>query len=497
MKKAAAIILALMLGIMAGSAQAISYTVDEKFWGQAEQVAVKGTVSFSVTGDETAALSAEEFQLLKQTLPGTILSFAHGMFYGVGGHVVVETADGAEKKLEYLKEEGTLAFGGDLVAHDGTWYTLEEEALSFLSLFGEGESDVPGILDIMQWLEAADEEWQAKAGEKLAQYETRLSMWMNNYAGTAMGQEDGLLYSELNCRIPAEAVKAQILEMLHVFYADGETLSLLGEVLDGTGGEIYLNPAMESVLCDLVSALPMAGEIEVIRRFDSKGQLVLDSIRMPLPPLGNLRALGEWMPGKMESPLFPLEKWTEGSLTVTGRGDLSLSLENDRAEQMLFSANRKENNTYTGQLVMDTLNEDGGMDHVGYAFEYTWQAMDETYSLQTDICERLMQGAITLTPDGQTKGPAQRITLDMTYTTTSEVRSPAYLEAVLVWRDMETEAAIALACNVQTANPFEVGTLAELENVLPLEQLPLEERRQVMETVLFAPLNQAVTMPEL
>ncbi len=280
MKRWMAFVLAAALTALSLPALAASYTVDEKFWGQAGNMAVLGTATFSVSGEETRAMDAETFRLLKSTLPRTVITFSNSSFpdVGTGGKAVIETGDGSEKTLQFITEGKKLALGGDAVSGDGTFYLLETDAAQLLSLLRTDESNLPGLTEILQMFDAAGEEWKAKAQERLSLYETRLSMWMNDYAGTAMGQEDGVLYSELNCILPAAAVKEQMLSLLHIFYADGETLALLGEVLGGTEAEMYLNPAMESVFADLVQALPLEGEIDVIRRFDSKGQLVLDSI---------------------------------------------------------------------------------------------------------------------------------------------------------------------------------------------------------------------------
>ena len=73
-----------------------------------------------------------------------------------------------------------------------------------------GVEPKPGIFELLEMMDNADEAWKEKAKERLAVYETMLSVWMNDYAGTAMGREKDVLYSELKCTIPAEAVKAEI-----------------------------------------------------------------------------------------------------------------------------------------------------------------------------------------------------------------------------------------------------------------------------------------------
>lgn len=108
-----------------------------------------------------------------------------------------------------------------------------------------------------------------------------------------------------------------------------------------------------------------------------------------------------------------------------------------------------------------------------------------------------MQGILQLTPDSETKKAAQRITLDVKYTTKSRGRSASLMVADLVWMDMSTQATIALSMNLQTGGATQVQAVDSLTNTIHVDTWPLEERQAFLEQVLMAVMNQAVPLPEM
>ncbi|MBQ9944397.1 MAG: hypothetical protein IJO67_08540 [Clostridia bacterium] len=478
MKKWLAALMALVMitGCVPGSAA--SYTVDEKFLGQAQNQALTGEIGFLVTGDSSAAMDSALFETLGHMLPETEMTFGITLYPKAprGGYVTRKGADGSEKTVQLLFDDQTLAFGGDAIAAENTYYIMNT------GVPAADENRVPGMADILQMIEGAEESWKERAQDSLGYYQAMLSIWMNEYAGATMGKADDVLYSELSCTIPAAAVKEQVKTMLHAFYTDQQTLQLLMEVMKGTGAEIYLNPAMESVFCMLVDEVQLTGDLTVVRRFDSQGALLLDKFSLPLNP--------------MELPFFPGVKWQRISLEMTGRGDFSFTLEGTAGENVHFSLNKPTEGMVSGRLVLDLPGEDGGLQHTGYTYEGTWQAMEETYTLQTDLCERLMQGTLTLTPDEKTEAPRQQMTLDVRFTTSSGKRDPSFVEANLVWADLEGDATIAVVLTAKTAKPFDVQNLDAIENKVPFQALTEDEQTAVLQQIMFMALDQAALLPE-
>lgn len=443
--------------------------VDERFFGQLPLYAVKGTVAFSVSGEKTGWMEESAFQLLKEQLPGIAISFGHSMFEEKypGGYVRFFGADEDEKEVLFAYNKDVLALGGNTVSDDDTWYAVEMDWLKMLGLFEEKENTLPGIREMVTAIEKADDEWKEQAKNCLASYETALSIWMNQYAATQAGRDGENLYTELACEIPTDAMKAQIRDMLRMFYGDTELLQLLSQVLEPIGAGIYLNPAMEGLLLMLAEEAMPEGKVQVVRRFDAQGMLVLDRIILPMPAF---------------------EKWQDVQLEMTGKGDLGFTLANGEEKKAAFSLVKEEEGKYTGYVALDNVLE--GYPHVGFDFEAGWQVMDETYSLQTDKLERLKQGILTLTPDEDTLLPAQKVTLDVAYSSGSAERGSVSVKADLVWTDMESGATLAAEVKAKTVNRFEVQKVEELQHILYFSDLPPEQRQALLSHILLAPFEE-------
>lgn len=465
----------LLMGCAPGVANA--YTLDEKFIGQAGSQAVKGEITFFVTGDGAAAMDAALFQLLEQLLPGTRITFAAtlGERFDRGGSLQVFGADGSEKEVKFLFDDESIALGGNAIAKEGVYYRLN----GMPRLKTEGT--LPGVDGLLMMFEGMDEAWQKKAAQRLSAYETMLSVWMNDYAGTGMGREGDTLYSELSCTIPAAAVKQKIKDMLHIFYQDGETLQLLSEALQGTDGELYVNPAMEYVLASLVDGLPLRGDVQVTRRFDSQGVLLVDSITLPLPDMP-LPGLGDTL-------------WQQIGVEKKAGGDCTFRLMGTKDEQIYFDLQTQQDGKITGQLRTELQSAAGNqaLQHVGYDFAWEWKAEEETYSLKTDICEMPMQGTLTLTPDSETDRPRQQITLDVLLASTSSRGAPVTMAAALRWTDMEGGAQVEMKLNLRTAGHFAQETAVE---EIFFDDLPAAEQQAVLQQLVWLIFNQAVVMPE-
>lgn len=469
MKKAVLWLVICLLVFSWTNALAETPTVDEVFAGQIRDYALKGTANFSVLGEETGLVESGLFQMLKESLPGISVSFGHSMYEKKypGGYVRFNGADGEEKEILFAYNDDVIALGGNTVSDDDTWYAVEKEMTKVLGLFEEqDENALPGIREIMAAMEKADDAWKEKAAERLSAYETALSIWMNQYAVSRTGREGDILYSELACEIPTDAVKAEIRGLLQLFYSDEETLQLLSQVLEPIGAGIYLNPAMESLLSMLAENAMPDGVVQVVRRFDPQGTLVLDKISLPLPAF---------------------ENWQQVSVEITGKGDLGFSLSDAQGKAILFSLVAGEEGHYTGSVALDNMME--AYPHIGFDFDFSWQVMEETYSLQEDKLERLKQGVLTLTPDKETLLPAQRITLDVSYSSDSGERSVVTMQADMVWMDIEKGASLAAAVKAKAANRFEVTKMEDIKNILYFSDVPAGQRQALLSHILLAPFE--------
>ena len=78
-KKIAAVVLTVVLALSCTGVLAEDYTVDEKFVGQMQNNAVRGEMTFAITGMETAAVEPEVWATLRTLLPALSLEAEHSI----------------------------------------------------------------------------------------------------------------------------------------------------------------------------------------------------------------------------------------------------------------------------------------------------------------------------------------------------------------------------------------------------------------------------------
>ena len=286
MKRGIAFVLALLLALSAAAALAEDDTLMNKFYQQAvKESAYRGTVAFTVIGEETTALPSELWTLLKTLLPQLTVTLEHSTQRNkeegeVGVTLAVEGQP--SHKLSFLYDDQLTGVSGDLLASD-TVYTAARE-WNWTHLFApasqEGEAWPPMGLMLLNILNAPDS-WKERAKPFLEKYETRTAEWMNTFATVSSGMEGLVPYSELACKIPAREVKEEIKALLTELYQDQETLSLLREVATPQEAAAYLQPTSLPALTAVLEQMQMEGSVEIARRHDSSGTALLDSISFP------------------------------------------------------------------------------------------------------------------------------------------------------------------------------------------------------------------------
>ena len=267
MKRFAALVLAALMALAAVSAVAEDYTLEEKFYQQAvKESAFRGTVTFAVTGNGTAMADAALWQALKALAPRMSLSLEHATAPNKdeGQATLTLTLDGqTSAKHTFMYEDNLIAFGGTLLGGENVYYAadrawnLGEIAESALNSGNEW----PSMGRVIAAIAGAPQEWKLRAQSRITLYETKLGLWLNGYAGFSTGRENNVTYSQLACTIPAQAVKAEIKQLMVDLYADGELLSLLREVVTAREAAAYLDPTMMNTLFSMIDGLNLNGEV--------------------------------------------------------------------------------------------------------------------------------------------------------------------------------------------------------------------------------------------
>ena len=467
MKRGIALLLAALLTLAAGTALADDYTLAEKFYQQAvKESAYRGTVTLSVSGAGTAAIGAAEWAVLKSLAPRLSLSVEHTTtpYKDEGQATLTLTLDGkTSSKLTYLYDEQLMAFSGTFLGGDSAYYSAARSwnLTELLEGFLKDDHTWPPVWQMILAVENAPEEWKARAAGRISVYETKLGLWMNGYAKFSTGREGDTLYSQLACTIPAQAVKAEIKQLMVDFYNDAELLTLLREVVSAREAAAYLQPSMMNALFTMLDSLQLNGDVEVIRRYDATGNALLDRVSLPFGG------------GSLLTALTVSCEYQEAGQNWTFAGSLQSGVEFDvsclMTEETIFTGSVKlvtPEEESAGFVVSDT----AAQNTVAFDYNLNWEPGVDVYTLATDRFSRDIRGSLLIKPK-EGNLPEQSLTLEMNMSSGSSKRSATQLNGTLTWRDLQTGASISAILTSRTAAPFAYTTPSTLTGAMRVDLL--------------------------
>lgn len=469
MKRLAALLLAALMALAAVSAVAEDYTLEEKFYQQAfKESAYRGTVTLAVTGDSTALMGAAEWAALKSLAPRLNLSMEHATTANKdeGQATLTLSVDGqASARHTYMYDDKLIAFGGTLLGGDNVYYSAARtwNVAELMESALRSDNAWPPMWRVVAAVETAPKEWKDRAADRIAQYETKLGLWLNGYASFSTGRENNVAYSELSCRIPAQAVKAEIKQLMVDFYSDSELLTLLREVVTAQEAAAYLQPAMMNSLFAMLDNLALEGEVKVVRRYDAAGSALLDSVELPFAKNSVLSFLNiSVTPG-------------EGGQSWRFQGALNDGKEFD------ISCLGSEEMIYTGAVEIVLPEEekagfvvsDAAVGRRTIAFDYNlmWEPGEDVYTLSTDRFTRDIKGSLLIRPKSGSELPEQSLTLEAAMSSGSSKRSATQLNGSLTWRDMDSGASISAVLTSRTVSPFAYTAPSSLNGAMRLDLL--------------------------
>jgi len=477
MKRLLALILAVLMLLCAVSAHAADYPIEEKFYRQMLESAYRGAITFSVSGTKSDAIPPATFLMLKSLAPRLTLEGDHSFMRGDGQATLRLMLDGKSAGETSLLYNGSLmGIASDLLAGKGVYYTAAQgwDASALLLSSLQGDSAWPVLWPALLTGSSAPAEWQEKLQEHLLSYETKLGVWMNGYAVLSSGADDGVNYSQLQCTIPAQALKAQIKQLLIDFYEDQELLTHLKEVLTARQAAAYLQPAMQNVFFTMLDALVLEGNIEIIRRYDAYGHALIDSISLPFPEghaLNNLTIA--------VTPEETQQKWSFiGQLQDGTDFDISCI----PSEEMIYTGSfnlvlpeKKEADSF---VVEEATAE---REIVAFDYNLIWEPGEEIYTLATDRCTRTLKGSLVIKPREGYDAPTQSLSLTVDFSSGSSQRSATQLNATLVWQDLDGDASITATLTSKTAAPFAVGSLDSVSGAMRIDQMDAQAHEALLE----------------
>ena len=479
MKRFAALLLAGLMALTAVSALAETYTIEQKFYQQAfVESAYRGTVTFSVDGGGSAAIDAATWAMLKALAPRLSLEVSHttSRVSGEGQAALNLLLDGNENaKVNVLYDDKLVAVSSTLLGGDNTYYTAARDWdwSRLAQSFAQGKNEWPPVWRMILAVNGASDEWKEKAQPKMELYETKLELWLNGYASYSIGKEGDTPYTQIAFTIPAAAVKQEIKQLLLDFYNDSELLTLLREVVSAQEAAAYLQPGMRTTLYTMIDEMQLDGDLELIRRYDVKGNSLLDSIYLPFAKDSQLQSLAVSAAVMEDGKHFVLR-----GLTLDGA---------DYAVDILDSGD----GIYTGQV--DILvpedetsfvvsDEDTPQKRVAFSFSLSWDPGEEQYDLAADRFNRAMSGTLLIRPLAEGEFPVQAVTLQASFSSGSSQRASTQLNASLSWRDMDADASITATLESKTVSPFAFTSPSSLTGALRLDLMTQEARSALLES---------------
>ncbi len=231
---------------------------------------LKGTVTVSgVTGLEGLTLDAQYIQQKTQSELSMSLKNAGSELAG----------------LAVYHQDGALAL--DLGLASGKLYSLQKGWESLLSRLAAGDTagwQTPWQSALLAILSSNSEEEDAKLAQAAAPYFTKIDLWMQGFAEPPLMEKDpgGASVIKASFRIPSAAFKAEMKQLLVDLLSDKTLLPLLWARMTPEQANLYLNPALQAFYFAAVDALPLQGDITMLRRVTTMGQVLETSLSLPL-----------------------------------------------------------------------------------------------------------------------------------------------------------------------------------------------------------------------
>lgn len=478
MKRLIAILLALLVSLSAWGALAAEETeLPQKFLNQVHDSGYTGAITFTVEGNETAAIDPVTFLMLKALAPR--ISVETGSSYiirqGEGEGVLRILLDGknmGEAVFLYNDELGALS--STLISSADAFYAAPRDwdFASLLSGLSTQENGWPSLWNALSRVEQAPQEWHDQVAVHLLPYETKIGVWINGYATFSTGMDGNTAYTQLACAIPAQAVKAQIKQLMVDFFEDEDLLSALREVFTAQEAAYFLQPAMMHTFFSIIDQVDMEGNLEIVRRYDTQGNSLLDRISLPFPTGQSLTHLTIAL-----TPDVAGQKWAfQGQCQDGTEFDVSCIVGQD----MIYTGTvdillpEESNDSFAVQ-------ETPARREIAFDYNFVWDAGQDTYTLATSRYIRTVTSTLLIKPREGSDMPTQALTLEANYESGAGKRSATRLIASLSWRDLDTDASITASFTGRTSSASVVRSISDYP-ALRLDQMEADGMNALTQT---------------
>lgn len=155
-----------------------------------------------------------------------------------------------------------------------------------MDMFLGGNDGNPTFYNVVQNLmDIPGENWEKDWTPVVERYESALEQWLTGFAAepSISQSESGSSNMTLRYVIPSGALKAAMKDLMSQFLSDEELLALMRPLLSEAQQAVYLNPAIGYYYDAVIDALPLQGDLTMVRVLSAKGEMLSSSLVMPLP----------------------------------------------------------------------------------------------------------------------------------------------------------------------------------------------------------------------
>lgn len=496
MKRMLALLLTAVLLLGTLPAFAAEYTLDEKLYKQVKDGSgLKITLKTQKTGGSFTVLDAPTNAILTALLPGAELAIRH--LKGVGTMKGQEETELVLSKnsqplfdLRHLADSQFEQLSSSLFG--ATRYVDRKDGGALMAMITGQDPTWPPAEGILLKLNTAESTWQGAVARKLDAYSVKLTVWMQAFTKTeTVYDAANNPQTKITVTVPAAQLKAQVKQMLLDMYADTELLALLAQEMSAREAAAYLQPGMMNSFFQTLDLLPLTGDLVSERLLNAKGEVIKNTLTLPL---GGARGLSrafytytlkdtgpeteillehvaknpENQKGAVTALVYRGGE-TPGTKEITYQGTLSLQPE-------------------PGSDAFTVDNAEGDVPARVYSFNLLYAPEDEVVDQAASSSTRDFALTLRIAPQGEDQVNPQNIKANIKLSSRLNSRSATYFTGELTWKDEGTGAEIKADISGNTAPPWSMEPV-NAAGATRLDSMSAAQLKQTGETVQAAILT--------
>jgi len=277
MKKRIICIIAGIIMLLSGAANAATYTLPEKMQNQlAIGSGLKG--SFTVTADGELSKTPFLNAVCDATYDLRGMSSGHDLHY-----YLFQENNGSQTIIaELYKKDGQYYLRSDIVL--GKILGLSGFSI-FLDALFQQQGENPTISSaLINYLALPEDVKEKQWKTEINKYQNELEMWLHDFTAQAdvVKQENGSSAFDFSYVIPIDEMKNKLIALFAEFAADAELQALMDTIMTPEQKEMYMNAALGYFYEEAVNSLDIQSDIRLSKRVSALGDLINSQMVLPL-----------------------------------------------------------------------------------------------------------------------------------------------------------------------------------------------------------------------